>query len=38
MEKIRTVIDPATLAHAEYNKVELPCLAAAKAARSLPEK
>jgi 3-hydroxyacyl-CoA dehydrogenase len=37
-KKIRTVIDPATLAHAEYGKVELPCLAAAKAARSLPEK
>ena len=37
-KKIRKVIDPATLAHAEYGKVELPCLAAAKASKSLPEK
>lgn len=37
-KKIRKVIDPATLAHAEYGKVDLPCLAAAKAARSLPQK
>ena len=37
-EKIRKVIDPATLEHAEYDKVELPCLKAAKAAKSLPEK
>ncbi len=37
-KKIRKVIDPATLAHTEYGKVELPCLAAAKAAKSLPEK
>ncbi len=37
-KKIRTVINPDTLAHAEYGKVELPCLAAAKAAGSLPEK
>ncbi|MFO7714354.1 3-hydroxyacyl-CoA dehydrogenase NAD-binding domain-containing protein [Desulfosarcina sp.] len=37
-KKIRQVIDPATLTHAEYGKVDLPCLAAAKAAKSLPEK
>jgi len=37
-KKIRKVIDPATLAHAEYGKVELPCLAAAKVAKSLPKK
>ena len=37
-KKIRKVIDPATLDHAEYGKVDLPCLAAAKAAKSLPEK
>ncbi len=37
-KKIRTVIDPATLEYAEYAKPDLPCLAAAKAAKSLPEK
>ncbi|PID40045.1 MAG: 3-hydroxyacyl-CoA dehydrogenase [Proteobacteria bacterium] len=37
-KKIRKVIDPATLEHGEYSKVELPCLAAAKAAKTLPEK
>ncbi len=37
-KKIRKVIDPETLEHAEYDKVELPCLAAAKKAKSLPEK
>jgi 3-hydroxyacyl-CoA dehydrogenase len=37
-KKIRKVIDPATMEHGEYDKVELPCLAAAKAAKTLPEK
>jgi 3-hydroxyacyl-CoA dehydrogenase len=37
-KKIRKVIDPATLEHAEYGKVDLPCLAAAKSAKSLPAK
>ena len=37
-KKIRKVIDPETLEHAEYGKVDLPCLAAAKKAKSLPEK
>lgn len=37
-KKIRKVIDPATLEYAEYEKPDLPCLAAAKAAKSLPEK
>jgi 3-hydroxyacyl-CoA dehydrogenase len=37
-KKIRKVIDPATLEHAEYGKVEFACLAAATAAKSLPEK
>lgn len=37
-KKIRKVIDPATLAYAEYGKPEFPCLAAAKKARTLPEK
>ena len=37
-KKIRKVIDPATMEHGEYGKVELPCLAAAKAAKTLPEK
>jgi len=37
-KKIRKVIDPATLEYAEYDKPDLPCLAAAKAAKSLPEK
>ncbi|MBI9087029.1 MAG: enoyl-CoA hydratase/isomerase family protein [Desulfobacterales bacterium] len=35
---IRKVIDPTTLEYAEYAKPDLPCLAAAKAAKSLPEK
>lgn len=37
-KKIYKVIDPATFEYAEYEKPDLPCLAAAKAARSLPEK
>ena len=37
-KKIRKVIDPATFEYAEYGKPDLPCLAAAKAAKSLPEK
>jgi 3-hydroxyacyl-CoA dehydrogenase len=37
-KKIRKVIDPATLEYAEYEKPDLPCLAAAKAAKNLPEK
>ena len=37
-KKVRKVIDPATLQYAEYGKPEFACLAAAKAARSLPEK
>jgi len=37
-KKIRKVIDPATLEYAEYEKPDLPCLTAAKAAKSLPEK
>jgi len=37
-KKIRKVLDPATLEYAEYAKPNLPCLAAAKAAKSLPEK
>ena len=37
-KKIRKVIDPATLDHAEYDKADLPCLKAAKAAKALPEK
>lgn len=35
---IRKVIDPETLEYAEYDKPDFPCLAAAKAAKSLPEK
>lgn len=37
-KKVYKVIDPATFEYAEYEKPDLPCLAAAKAARSLPEK
>ena len=37
-KKVYKVIDPATFDYAEYEKPDLPCLAAAKAARSLPEK
>jgi len=37
-KKIYKVINPATFEYAEYEKPDLPCLAAAKAARSLPEK
>jgi 3-hydroxyacyl-CoA dehydrogenase len=37
-KKIRKVIDPATMTYAEYDKPDLPCLAAAKKAKSLPEK
>jgi 3-hydroxyacyl-CoA dehydrogenase len=37
-KKVRKVIDPATLEYAEYAKPDLPCLAAAKAAKGLPAK
>jgi 3-hydroxyacyl-CoA dehydrogenase len=37
-KKIRKVIDPATLEYVEYAPVEFPCLAAAKKAKTLPEK
>ncbi|MDL2269074.1 enoyl-CoA hydratase/isomerase family protein [Desulfosarcina sp. OttesenSCG-928-A07] len=37
-KKIRKVINPATLTHEEYGKPDLPCLAAAKQAKTLPEK
>jgi 3-hydroxyacyl-CoA dehydrogenase len=37
-KKIRKVIDPATLEYQEYEAVNFPCLAAAKAAKTLPEK
>ncbi len=37
-QKIRKVIDPATLEYEEAQKPELPCLAAAQKARTLPEK
>ncbi len=37
-KKIRKVLNPATMAYEDLTKVEFPCLAAAKAARSLPEK
>ncbi|MFH1980716.1 MAG: 3-hydroxyacyl-CoA dehydrogenase NAD-binding domain-containing protein [Pseudomonadota bacterium] len=37
-KKVRKVIDPATLEYAEYGKPDFACLAAAKAAKSLPEK
>ena len=37
-KKIRKVIDPKTMEYAELQKPDLPCLAAAKAARTLPEK
>ena len=37
-KKIRKVIDPETLAYAEYDKPDLPCLAAAKKAKTLAEK
>ncbi len=37
-KKIRTVIDPASLEYAEYEKADLPCLKAAKAAKTLPDK
>jgi 3-hydroxyacyl-CoA dehydrogenase len=37
-QKVRKVIDPRTLEYAEYGKADLPCLAAAKKARTLPEK
>lgn len=37
-KKIRKVIDPKTLEYSEYEKVEFPCLAAAKKAETLPEK
>ncbi len=38
MKKIRKVIDPATLTHAEYGKPDFACLATAKKAKTLPEK
>ncbi|HDI60662.1 MAG TPA: 3-hydroxyacyl-CoA dehydrogenase/enoyl-CoA hydratase family protein [Desulfobacteraceae bacterium] len=37
-KKVRKVIDPATLEYIEYGKADFPCLAAAKAAKTLPEK
>ena len=37
-KKIRKVIDPKTMEYAELQKPDLPCLAAAKAAKTLPEK
>jgi 3-hydroxyacyl-CoA dehydrogenase len=37
-KKIRKVIDPETLEYAEYEPPQLPCLAAARGAKSLPEK
>ncbi len=37
-QKIRKVIDPQTLEYAEARPVELPCLAAAQKAKTLPEK
>ena len=37
-QKIRKVIDPATFEYEEARKPELPCLAAAQKARTLPEK
>jgi 3-hydroxyacyl-CoA dehydrogenase len=37
-QKIRKVIDPATLEYAEYERVSFPCLEKAKKAGTLPEK
>ena len=37
-QKIRKVIDPATLEYAEAQPPDLPCLAAARKAKTLPEK
>ncbi len=37
-KKIRKVIDPATLEHTEYERPDIACLKAAKAAKTLPEK
>jgi len=37
-QKIRKVIDPATLEYAEYEPATFPCLAEAKKAESLPQK
>ncbi len=37
-KKVRKVIDPTTLEYAEYSNPDFPCLAAAKSAKSLPEK
>ncbi len=37
-QKIRKVIDPATLEYAEYESATFPCLADAKKAKSLPQK
>jgi 3-hydroxyacyl-CoA dehydrogenase len=37
-KKIRKVIDPATLEYTEAKALELPCLAAAQKAKTLPEK
>jgi 3-hydroxyacyl-CoA dehydrogenase len=37
-QKIRKVIDPATLDYAEYELASFPCLDAAKKAKTLPEK
>jgi len=37
-KKIRKVLDPKTLEYSEYEKVDFPCLAGVKKAKSLPEK
>ncbi|MBW1840844.1 MAG: enoyl-CoA hydratase/isomerase family protein [Deltaproteobacteria bacterium] len=37
-KRIRKVIDPETLEYAEYDPPDFPCLAEAKAAKTLPEK
>lgn len=37
-QKVRKVIDPATLEYAEYERASFPCLENAKKAKSLPEK
>jgi 3-hydroxyacyl-CoA dehydrogenase len=37
-QRIRKVIDPHTLEYAEYDQPDFPCLAAAKKAKTLPEK
>ena len=37
-KKVRKVINPATMEYEEYGKPDFPCLAAAKKAKTLPEK